>query len=587
MNTHGEPPSRVIQTALCSLGFLGAAISGLHSQDLAADSPAAIGRSDREAVEAVTSERPLQAEADESELVMQQLQAADDASAERVLEQLAATGQSGPSFFLERIEFVPAKSAVAEDRLASLAARVEGRTVTFADLLRLVVEMNAAYRDEGFPLARANLPPQDVEGGVVKIELIEARLGEVRLAEKSSTPQWMLRSMVRQRPGEPLDLRRIERGLLYYNRTRTGGIGAVLEAGGEFGTTDVLLQLDPPPRNELTYVTDNAGRESVGLLRHLAVYQRNNAFWLLEDRLVLGGVFSEGVTSFYGSYELFLPGRLPRLALSYSQGDTEVVDGPFQALGILGESQSFDISITQPLIVNERWLLQAGVRAAHTWSETNFSDLFIQEETVDSLSFELSASRLDGGGGWFTLHRARYIQGETLGNTEDFITVSGSLLRQQRIGRSLQASAELRYQIGDEGLPTSERFALGGVQSLRGYPESDTLADNGYLGRLEVAWMPFVQMREPDPRGFGGLSRDLLGSVQPFVFVDYGVAMDLELFDGSKESRTKGSAGVGLRMSAGKYIALEAMYAQPFDLLEDQEAESFLFRIEIRLPWGA
>ena len=182
--------------------------------------------------------------------------------------------------------------------------------------------------------------------------------------------------------------------------------------------------------------------------------------------------------------------------------------------------------------------------------------------------------------------QGRYIQGETLGLADEFLAFSGSVLRQHRFGAGLTGSVEARFQWGDDGLPTSERLALGGVQSLRGYAESDVLSDKGYLVRSELAWMPFFEMRPAKPRTLAELGKDFVGSMESFVFLDHGMGIDIELFDASTENRVLTSAGAGLRFAISRFFSLMAVYAQPFDLEDEQEEENFLFRLELRLPWG-
>lgn len=551
--------------------------------------PGEIGRSERQAIRGATARAPITSE-QLTQAIWRELQAGGADSAETLLAQLREAGISGPSFPLQRVRFQPeAGSAIlGAGELAAITGRYTGREVNFQDLLQLVADLNAAYRDRGYPLAKANLPPQDIQGGEVTVELIEARLGEVRLADSqhSFQPGWSLRRAVDQRPGEPLNLERMERALLRYNRSRGTQLGALLEAGEQFGTTDLLLEAQDPPRNQVTLVSDNAGREAVGYLRTLAVYQRHNLTGFLDDRFTLGAVYSEGTTSGYTSYDLFLPGRLPQLNVAYSQGETKVIAGGFDTLGVEGKSRSIEAGLTQTLYVDRRWTVQGGLRGALTDSETDYGGLFTQDETVQTLSLDFAASRLDARGGWIGSQRFRYIQGETLGASDDFLAASGSVSRQQRLGEHFRGSLELRYQYGDEGLPTSERFALGGVESLRGYPESGTLTDSGYLARLELSWLPWLDRRPAQVESWGSAGRDLLGSLEPFVFLDHGMGMDVEQFDGSTESRLLNSAGAGLRCGIGRYFAVSVAFAQPFELEDNQEARNLLFRAELNLPWG-
>ena len=58
-----------------------------------------------------------------------------------------------------------------------LTDSVIGKNVTFKELQDLIENFNYLYATKGYVTARAFLPPQTIENGVVKINLVEGTVG--------------------------------------------------------------------------------------------------------------------------------------------------------------------------------------------------------------------------------------------------------------------------------------------------------------------------------------------------------------------------------------------------------------------------
>jgi hemolysin activation/secretion protein len=97
----------------------------------------------------------------------------------------SGVGNGGPtadtaSFACRRIVFDESE-VLNPGWLAEVASPYEGREVTVGELKSLVARINDVYREKGLATARAVLPSQEVVDGVVRITLIEGKVGQVRL----------------------------------------------------------------------------------------------------------------------------------------------------------------------------------------------------------------------------------------------------------------------------------------------------------------------------------------------------------------------------------------------------------------------
>ena len=78
--------------------------------------------------------------------------------------------------------------------LHALVAPEEGTSVTLPQLGQVVARITDYYRAHGYPLARAVIPAQTIQDGIVRIVIIEARYGQVELDNHSRVVDSLLRS---------------------------------------------------------------------------------------------------------------------------------------------------------------------------------------------------------------------------------------------------------------------------------------------------------------------------------------------------------------------------------------------------------
>ena len=93
--------------------------------------------------------------------------------------------------FINRIE-TDESQILSKEEIAAITRPYEGKQISIKDLFDVVKKINERYKAKNFITAKAFLPPQKVEAGVVKIRLVESRVGRVVVAENPIPENRML-----------------------------------------------------------------------------------------------------------------------------------------------------------------------------------------------------------------------------------------------------------------------------------------------------------------------------------------------------------------------------------------------------------
>ena len=389
----------------------------------------------------------------------------------------------GPRFEVREIQFTPSEILSAEE-LESIARQYRGRRLNMADLQELAERVNALYRAKGVVTARAVIPPQEISEGVVRVRLVEGRVGRLRIDGNASTSERYIAERL-QPPGSLVDLKRLENDLVRFNRTNDVQLRAELKPGEQFGTTDFLLSAAEPPRHELRAFIDNAGSESTGQWRSGVTYlNRSLLGW--RDDLSLSTTHADGLEGYSASYGFPFNPSGGRITAAYYKDRTQVKHGPFAALDISGKSTAGILSLRQPVYLGEKMQVDLLAGAKKRESSTWLSGVFLQRtETEDgTLGAEVQLSDARG----FSLASYSVTAGEARVPDRTSYTVGrGTLRRTHELGRGWSARGNLSFQHSDDDLlPSSEQFFIGGEGSVRGYPVGVYSGDQGASLNLEL-----------------------------------------------------------------------------------------------------
>ena len=459
-------------------------------------------------------------------------------------------------FQLRDVEFSPSAFLSAAG-LHSCAAAFIGQQVGVDELEAIVTAVNEAYASRGITTARARLGNQSVDGGVVTIELIEGRLGQLDITG-DQVPSRFVRQRIRQQTGSVVDSNALREDLVYLNRTSDLQVRALLRPGQEVGQTDIVLQAQAPSKRSWGVFVDNAGIESTGRERVGVQGQ----FWGLvgiNDLLAGSVAYAEGGLEGRVAYSGLVNRRNGRIGLSVSRNQINIIDGAYRELDITGEATSFSLDFNQPWIADQHWLVASSASLARSQSSTDISGVRVSEVESSVATVGVSVGYRDTGYEWSLQQTVSRINvDEPLRKLTDFTIANGSFAWMQRIGSTgLLYRTQLGWQAADSDfVPSGNLFQAGGVGSVRGYVRGAIAGPKGYYANFE-------------------LHRPYKGSHDVYLFADHaGIRGDFP------RSADISSVGFGLSGQFGSRYSYNLDVGHALDkVLDDQESVRADFRI--------
>jgi len=431
----------------------------------------------------------------------------------------------------------------------------QGRNVSINELFEVVAELNKLYSEKNIQTARAILPAQEIKEGVVKISLIEAHLGEIRIQGQNYMRPSFVESRIHQQAGDLVSITELESDLIRFNSLYESKIRAGIVAGAEVGKTDITIEVQEPKRYALTSFADNAGSYTVGEGRIGTLFQATNLIGI-NDKLRLNATGTDGSKSYGFNYSIPVSKMDTILDLSYNKGNVEVVNGDFVPLDITGRSRNFTIGLTQPFAVsiNRQWATYG--RFSSRDSISKFSGFTQQYSNLKVIMIGLTAEAHYDDYAW-TLDNSFNFGTTAFGGDEKFSYYRANASRVDRLSDRLQllTGAGLQYSFNNI-IPSGEQFQVGGIYSVRGFSEGLLSGRKGYFGSIELR---------------GRLITPSSAVIQVLGFLEHGAAFPYRPLKGHSQDDYLTSAGVGLMLDLGSQVSLKLTMAYP---MGDNQSEA-------------
>ncbi|PTT79078.1 hypothetical protein DBR42_22115, partial [Pelomonas sp. HMWF004] len=406
-------------------------------------------------------------------------------------------------------------TAFSRDELSQLLSAYLERPLSLAELQQAAQAVTRLYRDQGYFLARAYLPQQDVTEGTVVVVVNEGVLdpdhGIAVPTEGLRLQPHIALDVMRHvaANGKPLRLEEIERGLLLLNDIPGLTASANLERGSSPGTLRMAVNLQEAAALQGYAMADTHGGRYTGV-------QRLTMGLLLNGWLGRSEQFTLQMTQAPPS----AGGRMGFLRLGFSQGigasglrmgltysDVRYVVGQeFRSLNYQGSAQELTSQLRYPLIRSRSTSFTAQAAYSRKAMRDEAAQVRLSDKRVDLLSAGLGLELTDGWAGGGSNQINAMVSGGTLdlgripaslaadqaaggrATQGSFEKLSWSLQRLQRISPQLSLAVQLNGQNASKGLDSSERFQLGGPGGVRGYPAGEASGDNGMRGSLEARY---------------------------------------------------------------------------------------------------
>lgn len=379
------------------------------------------------------------------------------------------------------------------------------RPLGFVDLQGAAAAAAAAYRDAGW-IVRAFLPEQEVGGGTVMIEVVEAVLGQVQLQPATGLrldPERARALVLAAQPqGQPLSADAIDRALLLVQDLPGVNARGNLAAGQHDGETDLVVQLSARPLWAGEAGLDNTGARSTGAWRLTGTVYANSPLDL-GDQASASVIHTRGQDYLRGAWSLPLGSQGLRGSVSVSALDYRVVNKDFAALDLDGRSLNTGLALNYPLVRSTARNVYLGAALDVKDYQNRSAGATTSDYQVRSATLSLSGSQYDEwlGGGLLQGNVGLVLGSVNLDGSPNqaadaaaartqgsYRKLNYSLGRQQMLGVDLSFYAGLSGQLAGKNMDSSERFYLGGAQGVRAYPASEAGGSEGTLVNLELRY---------------------------------------------------------------------------------------------------
>ncbi len=406
-------------------------------------------------------------------------------------------------FFVKTIKIIGNKR-VGTQILQALVKQAEGKTHTLAELDELISRITNYYAEHGYPLARAIIPAQTIQSGILVVQIIEARYGKITLDNRSRVNAPLLESILSPlKTGDDVTQAELDHALLLLADVAGIGVNATLKPGEEIGTSDLLVIAQQAPMifGRLTldgYGNSFTGRERLG--GALSIIDPLNL--KLSDTLSFSGL-SSGSALNYGriAYETILTGTGTRLGGSYSSLHYSL-GGTVTSLMANGNATVTSLWQKQPLIRSQNLNLYEQLQYDYLkLSDSNAT--FKSERHLNNLTLSMNGDMRDD---LFSPSATNFSVALTMGQLgfddeaamgEDAIStrtqgafkkLNVNLSRIQKIGALSGLYFTFAGQWADSNLDPSQKISAGGPYSVRAYETGAISGDTGYLFTAEYQY---------------------------------------------------------------------------------------------------
>ena len=449
----------------------------------------------------------------------------------------------GPKFLLRKVQFDPSKFITPEE-LDEIAQKYVGQSADFATLQQIVADINAIYAERGIVTGIATLPEQDANGGVVRVKLTEGRLQKTTIEGNQQTSTSYILQRVQEPAGEILDVPKLNRDVIWFNRTNDVQIKALLQPGTSFGLTDLQFAVIEPPTDTLQMFIDNQGVQNTGRWEGGMYYRRHGLFGV-DDRLTFYGVDSQGNLNGNAAYNIPVNPWGGRVGVSYTQGKIKIVNGPFVALDVTGRSDQKSVNFSQPVWVTQNWLLLLNAAQTEGNTVSRFSAVAVTNDHYNRSTGGFSLTNSGNNYAFTVAPAANYIEwhDHVLGGNRTFNTLTGTVNASANGPANFSATVLGSWQYSPTALlPGDQIFSIGGPTTVRGYPTNAVAGDSGWYvnAELHYNWS------------------DLLKGLDTYVFTDWGAVHST--FPGVVELT---SLGAGFTYTMAPSITFEGNIATP------------------------
>ena len=450
-----------------------------------------------------------------------------------------------------------------------------GEKKTIADVEKARESLEKAYHEAGYLTVLVDIPEQDVDKKIVKLNVTEGKVGTLRVRDSKYYTLGRIKELSPSvAEGEVPHFPTVQKDIARLNRTSDKRVTPVMRAGKAFGTVDVDLKVEDnlPLHASLElndrYTQDTSRLRLSGMIRYDNLWQREHSLSL---NFQTSPQNTSEVQVFSANYLMRFDESDLMLAMYGVKSNSGVsLTSSFGGINVLGKSTILGARLIKPLpnLDNFYHSISLGLDYKDIKQTVEFEGRApVTPVTYMPLSAVYSATWQDpngitqfGTGVTFGFRglvaddaefKAKRNNGTNTYAKPDFFVVKADLSRTQTLPYGLQGYAKVDGQFSGDLLISNEQYLAGGADTVRGYLESQAAGDKAVHSTLELR----------SPQLFKNIAW-----MQDFKVVGFYDIAQLTVIDPSAGQTGKivlSGAGIGMRMKAWNRINFNLDVATP------------------------
>ncbi len=474
-----------------------------------------------------------------------------------------------PHFDINRFD-IRGNTLLSAQTVDSTVAPFVGKQRDFADVMGAVEALEAEYQARGYQLVRIDLPEQELNQGVVILNVVQTKIGNVVVeGNQNFTDANIRNSLPGLREGEIPDLKAISKSLKLANENPAKKTVMKMKSGPVDGEVDATLAVADESVWLTTLNLDNTGTAATGRTYAGVVLQNANLFGRdhvlsLQYTTTLEEPSRVGVYGVGYHLPLYALGDSMDFFASHSDVDAGTVTAGILNLAVSGKGSMYGARYNQNFatVGNYESKLVYGVDYKAFKNSMEIVGISNSQLGSDITVHPLSAGyfgnwALQNGDANFGVTLLHNIPGGSNGSQQDFdvarfdakddyTALRFAASTTQALPADWLARVIVNGQYTKDALIPGEQFGAGGASSVRGFDEREVSNDSGVTANFEVYSSP--------------LCRNTDWQCRVLAFYDTAYLKRNHALPGEFESIAISSIGVGVRFQLRNNVNLQMDY---------------------------
>lgn len=414
----------------------------------------------------------------------------------------AAPSTEGPKILVKGFR-IKGATLIPEAELQAPLQAVVDKELSLGQLRAAAIALTSHYLQKGY-LARVVLPPQDIKDGIVELQVVEAKRGDVSVAQDGKRIDTArAQRFINQRfpQDAPFDFSQLGEALNVLNEQPGVDVKASLAPGKARSEVNLQVKASEEPLAAYNFGLNNYGAYGTGELQGTGSITLNNPTGYFDAASLLINE-SEGSNYLRADYSLAVGDRGLRLGAYASHLDYRLVPSEFDALDSEGRARVLGLAASYPL----KRRTDLNLSLAGGYDHSTLVDETVAGETgdrqVDAFNLGLNGYALSGRlGGGVASFGVDYVFGNSEQRNDaaretdrtsrrvegSFDKLVYDLGWMSRLPYEVNLNASLHGQFARKNLDSSQQLTLGGPYGVRAYPVGEASGDEGWLFKLDFS----------------------------------------------------------------------------------------------------